>query len=1755
MSHSSGVRRAGCSSNVQNSQFQQARTPFPDRRHNNSAWPYRPIRPPEPPPSGRRVPVSLSHSLSVRRGLPNFIVVLSPDRGGFSRLEVEALIKKCKSAPDEYRVFSSGAEAGRLFYAQWNCALEAVLHLWELRFDGDHNLSPSIIPNVIVPSDIDELIDRLKTLFIARIQGLIEGEIVKRWEKKVADVSNEIAGVSASLRKPNQIGTLEELQRRKKGLLSEREVIMKRMEEFKSALKFIVDHLEGKQLPEGGDGVKMFLFKNELNWKKIYHFIMRECRRLDDGLPIYAFRREILHQISTQQVMVLIGETGSGKSTQLVQFLADSGLCSDGFIVCTQPRKIAAFSLASRVGDESKGCYEFNAINCCPSYSSAQHLSGKVLYMTDHCLLQHCMNNRSLSGVSCIIIDEAHERSLNTDLLLALVKNLLCQRLDLRLIIMSATADAQQLSEFFFGCGTFKVVGRSFPVDVKYVPSVSEGASDFSNASFGNVAPYVSDVVRMANEINRTEEEGTILAFLTSQMEVDWACERFRAPYAVALALHGKLSYEEQLRVFQNYPGKRKVIFTTNVAETSLTIPGVKYVIDSGMVKESRFEPGSGMNVLRVSWISKSSADQRAGRAGRTAPGRCYRLYSQDDFELMSAQSEPEIRRVHLGIAVLKILALGIKNVQEFDFVDAPSPEAIDRAIKNLIQIGAVTLKDDITELTDEGRYLVKLGMEPRLGKLILGCFHERLGREGLVLAAVMANSSSIFCRVGNLADKQKSDCFKLSFCHPNGDLFTYLSVYKEWEGMPRENRNKWCWDNSINAKSMRRCQDTVAEMENCLKVELSIIVPSYWLWTPDVVTEHDKNLKKVILASLAENVAMYSGYDQLGYEVALTGQHVKLHPSCSLLMFTHKPTWVIFGDILSVSTQYLVCVTAFDLESLSELFPPPSFDVSKMESRKLQVMTLAGFGSTLLKKFCGKFKSSLLCLQSRMRAVCLDERIGIEVNIDNNEIQLFASSHDMELVSIHVKNALECERRWLQNECMEKCLYNGGPGASPPVALFGAGAEIQHLELERRCLTVDIFCTNITAIDDKELLLLIENYASGICAVHKFTGHSLENEDNEKWGSITFVSPAAAKKASELKDVEFGNSLLEINLSGATFGADRAFSFPAVKAKVYWPRKYSKGFAIVRCEIRNVRFLVNDFSNLLIGGKYVRCEVSMKHSDNVVISGIDKEVAENEILDTLRNATDHRILDFFLVRGDAVDDLPCNACEEALFREISLFMPKGSPQINNCRVQVLQPEPKDAYRKALILFDGRLHLEAAKALEQIEGRVLPGCFSWQKIMCQRLFHSSVSCPSFVYRVIKKQIDVLIASFRRQKGVECILDRNSNGSIRVRISANATKTVARLRQPLEQLMKGKLITHASLTPTILQPLFSKDGIAIMQSLQYETGTYILFDRHILNLRIFGPPEKVEMVEQRLVQCLLDLHENKQMEICLRGGTLPNDLMKEVVKRFGPVLHGLKEKVPEADFTLNTRRHVISIRGTKESKQKVEEFVNEVAQTSICSTDEICASETDCPICLCEIEEKYQLENCMHFFCRSCLVEQCESAIRNRDCFPIRCAHERCGAPFWLSDLRLLLSSDKLEELFRAALGAFVASSGGIYRFCPSPDCPSIYQVATGAYGEPFVCGACYVETCTRCHLEYHPYISCEKYREFKEDPDSSLNEWCRGKDNVRRCPVCGYTIEKVEGCNHVECKCGRHICWVCLHYFLNSDDCYTHLRTIHKTII
>ncbi|KAK1425017.1 hypothetical protein QVD17_20359 [Tagetes erecta] len=1224
------------------------------------------------------------------------------------------------------------------------------------------------------------------------------------------------------------------------------------------------------------------------NWSTGYCWT--ELRRLDDySFHIQAYHNSFVPLLKLHQVLLSVGETGLGKCKQMVRIIAHSVVAGDKSIVCVQPNELAAASLDYTVKNNSNGCKVI--------FSSSELASNsKVISMTSQCLLQHYMNDKNFSWASYFIIDKAHERSMCTVLLLALLKDLSCRRADLYFLIISTHDGVKQLVEYWCGSGTYQVVGQS-------------------------------------------------------------------------------------------------------------------------------------------------SGNKRSGR------------------------TEPKILRDNFGTAILRVLALGTRKVEEFDFLDVPFNAAIETAIKNLIELGVIALKDGIYKLTKDGQLLVKLGIEHRLVKLLLNCSEEGLGKEGLVLVAGLANSSiSMFYRGVNEEEKQNSDCLKLRFCHTGGDIFTFLSVYKEWEDVPWNARKQWGWDNSINIESMMIYEKAVHEMERCFQEELHITIPNKWHWDPVSVTEYDKILKDVMLSALKDNIAIYSGSDNLGYEVASTGKHVQLHPSCSLLIFGERPNWVVFWERIENPNQYLVCVTSVDFDSLWTLSPAP-FDISQMEGRKLQSKVLTGLGTTLLRRLCGRSNSSLKHLVSTIKATVNDDPIQVEVSVDHREVYIFTSSQQMSKVTEIVNLALEREGRWIRNECIQRCVFPGG------VALLGSGAEIKHLELKTRCLAVDISVLSPhKTIVEKDFLSFLEKQTSGdICMVDKLNPVS---QDDKRWSRVTFLTPEAAEKAIKLNTIDFNGCTLEIAPSGSI--ENKILSFPAVRAKVYWPRWRSNWYHMS-------------------------------------------------------------------VWGPVGDPSPTDL-ENTLLREVISFMPPGSAKNEFVSVHVFPCQESDDMI-AEITFDASLHLEAAQALEHIDGKILRGLTPLQTTKCVQLFTSTLYCSAPVYMVIKDQVRA--SSWAEGTKLEVVV--NENKTCHVNIFAKATIIVAELGRRLEQLMNGRTIINDEITPPVLQLLYSPEGFDLQKSIEKETGTYILFDRLTHCLKVFGPLNMLDLAQRMLVRDLVQLHEYKQLDVYLRGPTFPPCFMKMMVQEFGPRLHLLKEKFPGAEFKLNTLRHTISVGGNKEDIKKVKNTILEILQTT-----PFTSSQHPCSICFNDIEDGYSLEECNHEFCRSCLIEQCESAIKNhRGRFPICCAHEGCEALILVVDFKSLLSTQQIDDLFRASLNAFVDLRVDNYRFCPSADCDSVYQVQIAeekGLERPFVCGTCSAETCTRCSKQYHPALSCEKYLEYTNDPDLPLKEWVNNNKKVKHCPACNCVIEKDGGCDHVQCVCGSHICWMCLAKFKTNEECYAHIR-------
>lgn len=539
---------------------------------------------------------------------------------------------------------------------------------------------------------------------------------------------------------------------------------------------------------------------------------MEETRK---SLPIYAYRDELLAALEEFQILVIVGETGSGKTTQLPQYLHEAGYTKGGLKVgCTQPRRVAAMSVAARVADEM-GVKLGNEVGYAIRFEDNTSDKTVLKYMTDGMLLREFMTEPDLGGYSAIIIDEAHERGVNTDILLALLKDLARERPELKVLISSATMNAKGFSDYFDGANIFNIPGRRYPVDIHYTPQPE--------------ANYLAAAITTVFQIHTSQPKGDILVFLTGQDEIDSAEQNIteiarklgsRVPELVICPIYANLPSELQSKIFEPTPeGARKVVLATNIAETSLTIDGIVYVIDPGFVKENVYNPSTGMSKLVAVPCSRASANQRSGRAGRVGPGKCFRLYTKWAFmNEMDESTTPEIQRVNLNSVVLMLMSLGINDLLDFDFMDPPPTETLIGALNQLFALQALNHKGELTAL---GRRMSELPIDVMMSKALLSA--DKLGcvEEVLSIISLLGETSALFFRPKD--KKIHADSARARFTiKEGGDHLTLLNVWNQW--VDSDFSPIWCKENFIDARSMKRARDIRDQLAKlCDRVEVAM--------------------------------------------------------------------------------------------------------------------------------------------------------------------------------------------------------------------------------------------------------------------------------------------------------------------------------------------------------------------------------------------------------------------------------------------------------------------------------------------------------------------------------------------------------------------------------------------------------------------------------------------------------------------------------------------------------------------------------------------------------------------------------------------------------------------------------------------------------------------------------------------------------------------------------------------------------------------
>lgn len=628
-------------------------------------------------------------------------------------------------------------------------------------------------------------------------------------------------------------------------------------------------------------------------------------------LPIFKVRNHILYLVEKYQTVIIVGSTGCGKSTQIPQYLLEAGWGEEGHVIgVTQPRRVAAITVASRIAEE-RGSLLGDEVGYLIRFDDCCDVNTKIKCMTDGMLIREIMKDPLLSKYSVVMLDEAHERSLYTDIILGLVRKIQQKREDLRVIVASATLDAEEIKDFFNRNETddasldtaaiLSIEGRAFPVDIHY--------------TIDPVPDYIKATVDTIVKLHVNEQPGDVLAFLTGMDEVTTVTRMLIEEAKQLLKkkdlmrmhvvpMHGSLPAAEQMKAFERTPKNcRKIVVATNIAETSITINGIVYIVDCGFVKLRTYHPKTGIESLVVVPVSQASANQRAGRAGRVRAGKAYRLFTEEDYDKLPESTVPEMQRADLAPVILQLKALGIANVLRFHFLSAPPAQNMVRGLELLYALGAL---DDNGNLTSPvGLRMAEFPLTPMFAKMLLASGEFGCSEEAVTIAA-MSQIQNVF--VSPTGQKHTADRIRKKFSVEEGDHISLVNVYRAF--VKYEKSSKWCHENLLNFKGLMRAVEIREQLLRMIK-KFNIPVLS--------CGENIEPICKCITSGFFANAAKL--HADGGYRTVRDDHTLHIHPT-SVLYTELPPKWVVFNEVVQTTKDYMRDVTVINPDWLCELAP-----------------------------------------------------------------------------------------------------------------------------------------------------------------------------------------------------------------------------------------------------------------------------------------------------------------------------------------------------------------------------------------------------------------------------------------------------------------------------------------------------------------------------------------------------------------------------------------------------------------------------------------------------------------------------------------------------------------------------------------------------------------------------------------------------------------------------------------------------------------
>ena len=660
-------------------------------------------------------------------------------------------------------------------------------------------------------------------------------------------------------------------------------------------------------------------------------------------LPVYEQKERILETLKSNQVIVVQSPTGSGKTTQLPVILYEAGYSQGGMIAVTQPRRIAALSVSEFIAKQLHTTYP-GLVGYKMRFEDKTDQSTKIKIMTDGILLQELKLDPWLSKYSVIMVDEAHERSLNIDFVLGLLKRILAERKEFKVIVSSATMNAEAFSEYFDGCPIVTIDTITYPVAMIYDPPVISAGTSTDAASTALIEKICNTVERILDN----KEKGGILIFLPGEKIIkDCMIALNHSSFAkkiFTLPLYGRLPKDEQENVFKKPPaGRKKIILSTNIAETSVTIADITTVIDSGLAKMNFYNPRTFTSSLTETTVSKASCNQRRGRAGRTCEGTCYRLYTRKDFDTRQMYTTEEIYRTDLSEVVLQMADLGIKDFYGFDFISPPGREGIIGAVDTLNMLGALSPDNTLSSI---GKLMAAFPLEPRISRIIVEAVMRFPGvlEEALIAASFLSANSPFVLPPGEEMDARKAHH---AFRDMHGDFVSYLNIFTAFKSA--KNKTKFCERNYLDERIM-------LEIEN-IDLQLQEIVSAMKI--PLTGGGSRTDYLCCIGAGMIQFVCVRAGRDNYR---SVTADHICIHPGS--VMFRQDPLYIVAGEIVRTSRMFAMSVSPLTKSVLEQISPSLPEQLENAKGSKGRLEKLSKEYEELAGKKKGKFEKEIAKLK-----------------------------------------------------------------------------------------------------------------------------------------------------------------------------------------------------------------------------------------------------------------------------------------------------------------------------------------------------------------------------------------------------------------------------------------------------------------------------------------------------------------------------------------------------------------------------------------------------------------------------------------------------------------------------------------------------------------------------------------------------------------------------------------------------------------------